>query len=152
MQLLLISYHRTAARNETQTARNSHFGLRSCNGNSTCNKHRAACTSSCLWSVNRTRFDDGEYGIAVRWLARLPEDPELRTFELEGDSEEFVINSTELRCTQIELIPDRPVRAPVRRSARARKHACSGHPATTTLQGRYTLPTETEQVILRACW
>ena len=75
--------------------------------------------------VNRTRFDDGEYGIAVQWLARLPEDPELRTFELDGDSEEFVINSTELRCAQIELIPDRPVRAPVRRSPRARKRVCT---------------------------
>ena len=69
--------------------------------------------------VNRTRFDDGEYGIAVRWLGRLTEDPELRTFDLDAEcTDEFIVNSSELRCTHIELIPHCPVGPAVRRSPR----------------------------------
>ena len=53
--------------------------------------------------VNRTRYDDGEYGVAVQWLSRLAEDPEQRTFELDKSSEQFIFNSTELRCIDIEM-------------------------------------------------
>ena len=60
--------------------------------------------------VDGTRFDPGDWGIAVRWLSRLEEDAEQRTFELEGDDSGrvddlrwVVINSTELRLTSIEM-------------------------------------------------
>ena len=92
----------------------------------------------------------------MRWLGRLAEDPELRTFELDADcTDEFIVNSSELRCTHIELIPDRPVGPAVRRSRRV--HAGHGHDrdgrGVAHLQGRkYTLPVETEQTILRSCW
>ena len=57
-----------------------------------------------------TRFDPGDWGIAVRWLHRLEEDTEQRTFELEGGvvcgvdaPKVVVINSTELRWHSIEM-------------------------------------------------
>merc|ERR1712022_99101 len=103
--------------------------------------------------VNRTRFDNGEYGIAVRWLGRMAEDPELRTFELAaGSTDEFIVNSSELRCTHIELIPDRPVGPAVRRSQRGHGGRARGGRGVAHLQGKYTLPVETEQVILCSCW
>ena len=103
-------------------------------------------------NVNRTRFDDGEYGIAVRWLGRLAEDAELRTFDLVADcAEEFIVNSTELRCSEIEMIPVQPVGPAVRRSGRG-KGRDRGRPTTGPRPGQYTLPIETEQLILRTCW
>ena len=102
-------------------------------------------------NANRTRFDDGEYGIVVRWLGRLAEDAELRTFDLVADcTEEFIVNSTELRCSQIEMIPEQLVGPAVRRSPRGKGRA-RGHPAGPR-PGQYTLPVETEQLILSSCW
>ena len=106
-------------------------------------------------NVNRTRFDDGEYGIAVQWLGRLAEDSELRTFDLAADcAEEFIVNSTELRCSQIEMIPVQALGPTVRRSRRSRGGGGGHHAAKVAGQrpGQYTLPVETEQLILRTCW
>ena len=106
--------------------------------------------------VDGTRFDPGDWGIAVRWLSRLEEDAEQRTFELEGDdsgrvddSRWVVINSTELRFHSIEmevLEAEGPV---VRRSARtaARSAISQAH-----LTRKYRLPTATERAVLKACW
>ena len=89
----------------------------------------------------------------MRWLDRLDEDPELRTFELTADSTaEFIVNSSELRCTHIELIPDRPVGPTVRRSPRGSGCHDGGGRGVRHLQGKHTLPVETEQVIMCSCW
>ena len=95
------------------------------------------------------------HGISVRWLDRLVEnpDPELRPFELAADSTaEFIVNSSELRCTHIELIPDRPVGPAVRRSQRGHGGHARGGRGVAHLQGKCTLPVETEQTILCSCW
>ena len=92
----------------------------------------------------------------MRWLDRLVEDPdpELRPFELAADSTaEFIVNSSELRCTHIELIPDHPVGPAVRRSRRVRGGHDRDGRGVAHLQGRkFELPVETEQTILRSCW
>ena len=96
---------------------------------------------------------EGEYGIAVRWLGRLAEDAELRTFDLAAEStEEFIINSTELRCTKVELTPVQPAGPVVRRSRRRCGRGGAAGPQARPRPGQYTLPVETEQVILRSCW
>ena len=83
----------------------------------------------------------------------MAEDPELRTFELAPNStDEFIVNSSELRCTQIELIPERPVGPTVRRSQRGHGGYARGGRGVAHLQGKYTLPVETEQIILCSCW
>lgn len=53
--------------------------------------------------MNRTRYDNGEYGVAVRWLSRLAEDPEQRTFELDNNSEQFIFDSMELRAIDVGM-------------------------------------------------
>ena len=96
---------------------------------------------------------EGEYGIAVRWLGRLAEDAELRTFDLAAEStEEFIINSTELRCTKVELTPVQPAGPVVRRSRRRCGRGGAAGPQARPRPGQYTLPVQTEQVILRSCW
>ena len=99
-------------------------------------------------TIDGTSFTQGDYAIAVRWLNRLEEDPEQRTFELIGDSNQFVVNSTELRLTKIEMERVRVAGAPVRVSARASTRAQQrvDRPV------KYNLPAATEQVILNSCW
>ena len=106
--------------------------------------------------VDGTRFDPGDWGIAVRWLSRLEEDDEQRTFELEGDdsgkvddSKVVVINSTELRCHSIEMEVLEAEGPAVRRSTRtaARSATSSAH-----LTRKYRLPIDAEDAILKACF
>ena len=100
--------------------------------------------------IDGTRFDPGDYAIAVRWLARLAEDPEQRTFELTGEEEQFVINSTELRYVNVSLDLVPPVNAPTRRSSRGLTRAqSSGYQV---LKRKYILPIESEQAILNDLW
>ena len=120
--------------------------------------------------IEGTRFDAGDYATKVKWyelaslvsiaaliavcrLERLAEDPEQRTFELSNDSsEKFVINSTELRFSDIEM--DKYVvelTGPVvRRSARplARAQSCTMNK---NIKKKYVLPTEIEQHVLKHC-
>ena len=99
------------------------------------------------------QVDDGEYGIAVRWLGRLTEDLELRTFDLDAEcTDEFIVNSSELRCTHIELMHHCPVGPAVRRSPRGYGGHVRDGRGVAHLQGKCTLPIETEQTILRSCW
>ena len=106
--------------------------------------------------VDGTRFDPGDWGIAVRWLSRLEEDDEQRTFELEGDdsgkvddSKVVVINSTELRCHSIQMDVLEAEGPTVRRSSRtaARSATSSAH-----LTRKYRLPIDAEDAVLRACF
>jgi hypothetical protein len=106
--------------------------------------------------VDGTRFDPGDWGIAVRWLSRLEEDDEQRTFELEGDdsgkvddSKVVVINSTELRCHSIEMEVLEAEGPAVRRSTRtaARSATSSAH-----LTRKYRLPIDAEDAVLKACF
>ena len=87
-------------------------------------------------------------------LERLAEDPQQRTFEWSNDnSEEFVVNSTELRLTSIEM--DKyivgsigpAVRRSSRPSARARSRLNNQH-----IKKKYILPIEIEQCILKHCY
>ena len=102
--------------------------------------------------VDRTRYDDGECGVVVQWLCRLAEDAEQRTFELDNKSKQFIFNSTELRAINVEMprvcAGPTPVRPPVNtRSASDRARAGCG-----PRDGKYTLPVESEQGILKLCW
>jgi hypothetical protein len=99
--------------------------------------------------IEKTRFDPGDYAIAVRWLGRLAEDPQQRTFELAPESEEFIINSTELRFKDVELELVPPLGPVVRRSARPMSKAQSSKGR--VLNRKYVIPAETEQAILNEC-
>ena len=71
-------------------------------------------------TIDGTRFSSGDYAISVKWLSRLAEDPEQRTFELDHTSvEQFVINSTELRLSNLELDKVSPLGPAPRRQLRA---------------------------------
>ena len=98
--------------------------------------------------LNGTRFDEGDCAIAVRWLQRLSEDPEQRTFEyhVNDTAEVSVLNSTELRHTNIELELVPPMGATLRRSNRS---VPRGHTAGSR---KYSLPVAIEQAILNDCW
>lgn len=100
--------------------------------------------------IDGTRFDNGDYAVAVRWLTRLDEDPEQRTFELDPGSEIFTINSTELRWNNIELDRVLPAEPQVRRSSRGMTRAQSNQGI--VLPSKYTIPVEAEQAILNDCW
>lgn len=52
-------------------------------------------------TIDGTQFNSGDHAIAVRWFDRLSEDAQQRTFELGPNSEQFVVNSTELRWTNL---------------------------------------------------
>ena len=98
--------------------------------------------------MNRTRFDDGEYGVAVQWLSRLAEDAEQRTFELDKTSKQFIFNSTELRAVDVEMPRVRVGPAPIRPVTRSgRGGACCS-----ARGGKFILPVESEQGILKLCW
>ena len=101
-------------------------------------------------TIDGTRFDPGDHAIAVRWLARLAEDPEQRTFEFTGEEEQFVINSTELRYVNVALDMVPPIAAPVRRSNRGLTRAQSS--SNQVLRRKYVLPIESEQAILNDLW
>jgi hypothetical protein len=90
-----------------------------------------------------------DHVVAVRWLERLTEDPELRTFELKPNAPQDVFNSTELRCVDVQLDKENGQLAPVRRSARANSQRASQAIARAI---RYVVPTEVEQMILVDCW
>jgi hypothetical protein len=107
-------------------------------------------------TVDGTRFDPGDWGIAVRWLHRLEEDAEQRTFELEGGvvcgvdaPKVVVINSTELRWHSIEMDLLEATGPAVRRSART---AARGSGSGEHLARKYRLPTNAEVAILKECW
>jgi hypothetical protein len=100
-------------------------------------------------TIEGTRFDPGDYAIAVQWLTRLTEDPQHRTFEIVPEAAKFVINSTELRYTDVELELVPPIGPVVRRSGRAMTKAQSTNGK--TLNRKYTIPVETEQAILSNC-
>ena len=103
----------------------------------------------CIMQLNGTMFSPGDYAIAVRWLCRASEDSQLRTFELNKSKPKVVMNSTELRWSNIELNEVRPLRPAVRRSPRAGARA-QGEGQQVMQQ--YKLPVETEQAILQECW
>ena len=49
-------------------------------------------------NIDGTRFDPGDFAIAVRWLERVDGDEQQRSFEFSRtDGSQFVISSTELR-------------------------------------------------------
>ena len=90
----------------------------------------------------------GDFAISVRWLARLDEDEQQRTFELSNEEgEEFTINSTELRLSEIELdkvVPAGPIpRRSGRQHASSRARNCEQNMST-----KYILPAAIEQHIL----
>lgn len=97
--------------------------------------------------INGTQFDRGDYVVAVRWLERLSEDSELRTFELKPDAVHDVFNSTELRAIDVQLDKENGGLAPVRRSMRP-----SSRRAAQATAIRYVVPTNVEQIILADCW
>ena len=94
--------------------------------------------------IEGTVFDPGDCTIAVRWLGRAAEDAQLRTFELDESAPQVVINSTELRWSNIELVRVPPVGVALRRSSR--------NAASTRLLKQYQLPVASEQAILQECW
>lgn len=96
--------------------------------------------------IDGTRFDTGDFAIAVRWLTRLAEDPQQRTFELDTSSEQFIINSTELRFSELELDKHevQPITPVVRRSNRGMTKAQSHQGK--VLNKKYVVP------ILKYCY
>ena len=90
-------------------------------------------------------------------LERLSEDAEQRTFELGNDNlDEFVVNSTELRFSDVEMDkyvvpPAGPAVAAVRRSSRSSVRA-SISSAGVHVNKKYILPVEIEQHILKHCY
>ena len=89
--------------------------------------------------IDGTRFDNGDYAVAMRWLTRLDEDldPEQRTFELDPCSQIFTINSSELRWNNIELDRVLPAEPQVRRSGRGMTRAQSNRGI--VLPNKYTI-------------
>ena len=63
-------------------------------------------------------FDPGDYAIAVRWLHRVSDDSEQRSFEYDATTPQMTLNSTELPCVKIELDTVKQAQQ-VRRSPRA---------------------------------
>ena len=69
-------------------------------GNGSCIKEEVSERKN----IDGTRFDPGDFAIAVRWLERVDDDEQQRTFEFSStDGSQFVINSTELRHNGFEL-------------------------------------------------
>jgi hypothetical protein len=99
--------------------------------------------------IDGTRFDPGDYAIAVQWLIRLDEDPQHRTFEVDNDAPQYIINSTELRYANVELELVPPIGTPLRRSSRGMTRAQSS--GGRVLCRQYVIPFETEQAILQEC-
>jgi hypothetical protein len=99
--------------------------------------------------IDGTRFDPGDYAIAVQWLKRLDEDPQQRTFEVDTSAKQYVINSTELRFTDVELELVPPIGPAVRRSGRGMTRAQSS--GGRVLNRQYVIPIEIEQTILNTC-
>jgi hypothetical protein len=99
--------------------------------------------------IDGTRFDPGDYAIVVQWLSRLAEDPAQRTFEVNPEAREFIINSTELRYSSVELDLVVPTGPALRRSSRAVTQAQSSHGQ--VLHRKYIISIETEQAILQRC-
>ena len=99
--------------------------------------------------VNGTQFDRGDYVVAVRWLDRLAEDSEFRTFELKPDAEHGVFNSTELRAIDLQLDTEDGNLAPIRRSMRANARRAAQAAVRAV---KYVVPTQVEQIILTDCW
>ena len=117
-------------------------------GDGTCIKEKVTARKT----VDGTRFDPGDYAIAVRWLNRAEDGEQQRTFNLcSTNSTQFVINSTELRHSCFELdkvaplgpIPRRSARSSTQASSKAR--AAGRNPIT-----QYVLPVQIEQFILES--
>ena len=89
-------------------------------------------------------FDPGDCAIALRWLSRVSEDSEQRTFEDDDTAPQITLNSTELRHVTVELTA---VKQAQRRSPRAAARAAQHQPPK-----RYELAVEAEQAILNSCW
>ena len=95
-------------------------------------------------------FDPGDYAIAVRWLHRVSDDSEQRSFEYDATTPQMTLNSTELPCVKIELDTVKQAQQ-VRRSPRAGAQAAQrqhvqGHSV------RYELAADAEQTIFNSCW
>ena len=85
-------------------------------GNGSCIKEEVSERKN----IDGTRFDPGDSAIAVRWLERVDDDEQQRTFEFSStDGSQFVINSTELRHNGFELDKIAPLGPIPRRSARS---------------------------------
>ena len=143
------------------------IGITQDTGNGSCLMRRSSLRRE---AINGTRFDPGDYAISVKWylfciksaiswclvcrLERLPKDIEQKAFQLDNDcTEQFVINSTELRLVGVEM--DEVVAgAPPRRSARATTAISSRASQGLHRSNRrrtYALPTQTEQFTLETC-
>lgn len=104
-------------------------------------------------TIDGTRFDPGDFAIAVRWLKRVESDEQQRTFELSStDDDQFVINSTELRHSGFELDKVAPLGPIPRRSARPSTQVSSrARAAQSNVTTQYVLPVTIEQFILETC-
>jgi len=93
-------------------------------------------------TVDKCRFDPGDFMLAVRWYSRDPDDPHGRTFER---AEKGMLNSTELREHGFEL----------------NKLALESDPKddenddasfASVYREQFEMPSEIEQQILDKCW
>lgn len=100
--------------------------------------------------IDGTMFDPGDCAIAVRWLRRVSDDSEQRSFEYDATAPQMTLNSTELRCVTVELDTVKQARQ-VRRSRRAGARAAAQQHALGDLV-IYELAAEAEQTILNSCW
>jgi hypothetical protein len=118
-------------------------------GNGSCIKEEVSERKN----IDGTRFDPGDFAIAVRWLERVDDDEQQRTFEFSStDGSQFVINSTELRHSGFELDKVAPLGPIPRRSARSSTQVSSrARAAQSNIPTQYVLPVQIEQFILETC-
>ena len=90
--------------------------------------------------------------IALLRYSRSDDDSEQRTFELCSTAPTSVVNSTEIRFTQIELDPVRQVLPLLRRNPHRSGVLRHGQDAEVNRLKQFTLPVVTEQHILNGCW
>jgi hypothetical protein len=118
-------------------------------GNGSCIKEEVSERKN----IDGTRFDPGDFAIAVRWLERVDDDEQQRTFEFSStEGSQFVINSTELRHSGFELDKVAPLGPIPRRSARSSTQVSSrARAAQSNIPTQYVLPVQIEQFILETC-
>ena len=104
-------------------------------------------------NIDGTRFDPGDFAIAVRWLERVDDDEQQRTFEFSStDGSQFVINSTELRHSGFEFDKVAPLGPIPRRLARSSAQVSSrARAAQSNVPTQYVLPVQIEQFISETC-
>ena len=118
-------------------------------GNGSCIKEEVSERKN----IDGTGFDPGDFAIAVRWLERVDDDEQQRTFEFSStDGSQFVINSTELRHSGFELDKVAPLGPIPRRAARSSTQVSSrARAAQSNIPTQYVLPVQIEQFILETC-